>query len=214
MFDPYSSNPYETSSSPKINVEYKRNRGSNKKNGIGTVNAGGAVIIIIFVVLCLTIFGLLSFATAFADKKLADRNLQSIARYYKADSEAEEKLAVIHDVFYNKMGADPSESEIRNILEEIDVQLLYLDNFSSEIEAAVSFKTNMGISRDAEVQFYLTSGIEFYYNINEKSLTYKITEWKIMSDSDFDYDEDILDVWIPDFNWGDSGDSSFFFGDD
>ena len=67
-----------------------------RKQKFNTINIGGAGVIVIFTVLCLVIFGMLSFSAAFADKKLTDRTLENMARYYMADLEAEEKLAEIY----------------------------------------------------------------------------------------------------------------------
>ena len=195
MFDPYNSNPYENNNAPKIKIDYKRTRASSKKHGIGTVNAGGAVIIIIFVVLCLTIFGLLSFATAFADKKLADRNLESIARYYRADAEAELKLAQAYDALCSKI---MPVSGPEGFFDEDFVKSAISDIFEGSIfeihGVTAHFKTDMGNSRDSEVQFFLSVGVEFQFDEASKELSYKITEWKITSDRDFDYDDDILDL--------------------
>jgi len=41
---------------------------------------------------------MLSFTAAFSDKKLTDKTLESVAKYYKADLEAEEKLAEIYNI--------------------------------------------------------------------------------------------------------------------
>lgn len=204
MYDPY--NPYETENSPEISVNFKRNRISAKKTGIGTVNAGGAIIIIIFVVLCLTIFGLLSFTTSFADKKLADKNLQSVARYYKADSEAEEKLAMIYDGIYGKIKSGTTENgAFFDIIEIIDIVESVISDIpgntgigdieklaDGEIMTTVFYTTDMS---DSEIEFYLSSEVEFYYKQNTDEFSYKIKEWRVIMDSEFDYDANQFKLW-------------------
>ena len=54
---------------------------------------GGSSLLVIFAVLCLTVFALLGFSTVQANKRLADISVQAVADYYRADSQAEEILA-------------------------------------------------------------------------------------------------------------------------
>ena len=54
---------------------------------------GGASLLVIFAVLCLTVFALLGFSTVQADKRLADVSIQAVSDYYAADCAAEETLA-------------------------------------------------------------------------------------------------------------------------
>lgn len=55
--------------------------------------AGGASLLVVFAVLCLTIFALLSLTTVQADARLADASVQAVADYYAADLEAQTILA-------------------------------------------------------------------------------------------------------------------------
>ncbi len=54
---------------------------------------GGSSLLVIFAVLCLTVFALLGFSTVQADKRLADISVQAVADFYEADSQAEEIFA-------------------------------------------------------------------------------------------------------------------------
>ena len=204
MYDPY--NPYE-SKSPEIEVNFRRNRASAKKSGMGTVNAGGAIIIIIFVVLCLTIFGLLSFATAFADKKLADKNLANVSQYYSADTAAEEKLAIIYGAACSKLrgGSDVSLDEIMRFAAEavdfeIDAGASWKIGENTEA-ATVSYRTEIdaGASGEASVSFYLDSQISFYYDIGTGELSYGISVWRVVMESKLEYDDGQLGVWNGNF---------------
>ena len=199
MYDPYNPNPYQDKS-PQIEANFKRNRVSPKKTGIGTVNAGGAVIIIIFVVLCLTIFGLLSFATSFADKKLADKNLANVSQYYKADSAAEGKLAMLYDAVQTELkagGDNPLERAVRSAAEKMTFEISAgIAGVGSVTEAAsVFYRTELEFSKEDKVRFYLDSGISFHYDENTAKLTYKIFLWKITMESEFEYGDGNLDVW-------------------
>ena len=63
---------------------------NNRGHGIG-----GASIILIFAVLCMTIFSLISLQTALAGQNLATAQEKYIKDYYNADTQAEHVLAEI-----------------------------------------------------------------------------------------------------------------------
>lgn len=65
----------------------------DKKNRFSFPAVGGSFLLTIFAVLCLTVFALLSLATAQADARLSDVSVEAAAAYYKADCAAEEILA-------------------------------------------------------------------------------------------------------------------------
>ena len=54
---------------------------------------GGSSLLVIFAVLCLTVFALLGFSTVQADKRLSDISIQAVSDYYAAECAAEEILA-------------------------------------------------------------------------------------------------------------------------
>ena len=215
MYDPY--NPYESDNHSKIEVNFKRNRISTKKSGIGTVNAGGAIIIIIFVVLCLTIFGLLSFTTSFADKKLADKNLQSVSQFYAADALAEKKLAVIFNSVYDKIQSEANfvfdenfvnAAILNNGLDEETIKIMNADYEEASADenmnsVEVAYYTSMENTSNADVRFFLSSVVNLFYNQNTGKLSYKITEWKVYMDSDLVYDEGFYELWMSGGNGGD-----------
>ena len=54
---------------------------------------GGISLLVVFAVLCLTVFALLSLSTVQADVRLADASVRAVSDYYAADREAQEILA-------------------------------------------------------------------------------------------------------------------------
>jgi len=54
---------------------------------------GGSSLLVIFAVLCLTVFALLSLSTVLAEKRIADASVQAVSAYYEADLEAEQIFA-------------------------------------------------------------------------------------------------------------------------
>ena len=71
---------------------------SNKKNSSASIpTVGGSSLLVIFAVLCLTVFALLSMSTVKGDTNLSSKSAESITNYYAADTKAEEVLAEIRN---------------------------------------------------------------------------------------------------------------------
>ena len=64
---------------------------SNNKSNIPVF--GGSSLLVIFAVLCLTVFTLLALSTAQADNRLAESSAKAVSDYYEADLTAETILA-------------------------------------------------------------------------------------------------------------------------
>ena len=71
---------------------------------------GGSSLLIIFAVLCLTVFALLTLSTARADERLSDVSADAVMAYYQADLEAEK---IFSDL---RCGEIPEGVEIRENL--------------------------------------------------------------------------------------------------
>ena len=56
---------------------------------------GGSSLLVIFAILCLTIFTLLALSTAQADSRLSDASIKAVSDYYAADMEAERILSLL-----------------------------------------------------------------------------------------------------------------------
>lgn len=66
-----------------------------KSGGFAPPALGGASLLVIFAVLALTVFALLSLSTVRADVRLGDASAQAITNYYAADCRAQEVLACL-----------------------------------------------------------------------------------------------------------------------
>ena len=71
----------------------------DKQAGMGA-QIGSASIVMIFAVLCLTIFAVLSFQTASHEQRLAQKTADAARAYYRADSIAEETYGRICALLY------------------------------------------------------------------------------------------------------------------
>ena len=66
---------------------------NKEKNGFRFPVMGVSSLLIIFSVLCLTVFAILSVSTASAGSRLSEKAAQSVTDYYAADSRAEKTIA-------------------------------------------------------------------------------------------------------------------------
>lgn len=64
-----------------------------KKEALSLPAIGGSSLLVIFAVLCLTVFALLSLGTVQAERRLSDKGAQTVSDYYRADLEAEKIFA-------------------------------------------------------------------------------------------------------------------------
>ncbi len=69
--------------------------GRNDRDGMPIV--GGSSLLVIFAVLCLTVFALLGLSTAQADRRLSEASMAAVADYYRADAQAEAILAQLRN---------------------------------------------------------------------------------------------------------------------
>ena len=60
-----------------------------EQNRIAVPGVGGASLLVIFAVLCLTVFSVLCLSTALAEQRMAEASLKSTAAYYEADLQAQ-----------------------------------------------------------------------------------------------------------------------------
>lgn len=67
----------------------------NDRSGMPLV--GGSSLLVIFAVLCLTVFALLGLSTAQADRRLSEASMAAVADYYRADAQAEAILAQLRN---------------------------------------------------------------------------------------------------------------------
>lgn len=66
---------------------------SQKRARLSPPALGGVSLLVVFAVLCLTVFALLSLTTVQSGSRLADKSVQAVSNYYAADYEAQHILA-------------------------------------------------------------------------------------------------------------------------
>lgn len=163
-----------------IKINFKRNRISPSSRPAPATSSGGAMLIIIFVVLCLTVFGFLAFSTAFADRKLTDKNIKNQVEFYSADSEAELKIAKIYGELYNL----PTDADWTGLDSIAGANMVY-DSETGVI--TVDFITGQNENHA------IYTCADFYVD-DRGQWDYKITSWYSYFTDELDYTQ-IYDVW-------------------
>lgn len=95
-----------------------------KKKENAPFGAGISSLLMLFVILCLTVFGVLAYMTAQADSRLSARAAETVAAYYQADSAAEELLAQTDEAVFSLSGET---AEIQEALEALGYTVVLED---------------------------------------------------------------------------------------
>ena len=139
-----------------------------KKKGSAPFGAGMSSLMMVFVVLCLTVFGVLAYMTARADNRLTQRSAQMVQAYYAADAKAEEALA--------RLDAARLEMPAQDALESAGFAVVSAEQpLTGELEIPVDG------TRVYRVQVEITGG--------DYRVTARQTEDNIV------WEDEILDVW-------------------
>lgn len=78
---------------------------NKSSSGMGV---GASSIMLIIVVVCLTLFGVLSYVTARNDAALSSRTKESVQRYYEADAAAQRGLMAVDEWIAGGMKGQPN----------------------------------------------------------------------------------------------------------
>ena len=147
----------------------------NEKQSGGRANIGTSSLILIFIILCLTIFGLLSLSSAGSDWRLAQKNAESVKGYYEADSQGVEFVAMIDEALARCSQAADEEEYLRLVKEE-------LGSFYQE-ETRIA-------QTDVEMLYGQMLHIELEIN-REEEAGYRILKWNVYHSVDYE-----IELWI------------------
>jgi hypothetical protein len=148
----------------------------NKRMNV-SIGMGGTLIITVFVVLCLMVFAVLSFTTAYSDLKLSNKAQEITADYYGIHGRAEEKLSEINDILY-KTDDDKILSDLSNIDE-----VSFVDKENLTLQYEVLGQKNQKIS----ISLNILHDAKGYY--------YQIAAWNLSNIELPVYEDEIIDVW-------------------
>ena len=150
----------------------------NERQWGGRINVGTSSLILIFIILCLTVFGLLSLSSAGSDWKLAQKNRESVKGYYEADSQAVEFVAMVEDALSRCSQAADEEAFLELGKEE-------LGSFYQE-ETGIAWT-------DIQMPYGQMLHIELEIS-REEEPGYRILAWNVYHSEDYEIDQSIP-VW-------------------
>lgn len=152
----------------------------NKKTN-ASVGMGGTLIITVFVVLCLMIFAVLSFTTAYSDLKLSKKAQDMTADYYSIHGKAEEKLSEISDILF--------EININETMERIIGKLSEIDgvSFIDEENLIIYYEALGDKNQKISVTLNILQNTNNYY--------YEIAAWNLSNIELPVYEDEIIDIW-------------------
>lgn len=151
----------------------------NEKQSGGRANIGTSSLILIFIILCLTIFGLLSLSSAGSDWRLAQKNAESIKGYYEADSKGVEFVAMVEETLARCGETAADDEEYQSLVKE------ELGSFYQE-------ETNIA-QTEIEMPYGQMLHIELEIS-REEEAGYRILNWNVYHSVDYEIDKS-MPVW-------------------
>lgn len=139
-----------------------------KKRNNFTLNIGTSSVLLIFIVLCLVSFAVLSLSSAVSDYRISQKVSSHTMDYYNACNEAEETLA-----------------SVDNYLKEL---------YESGISRSTYFETvgrNLNYAFDISDIQSLEVGLHVLYPKADGDPFYEITCWRVITTGDLEYDESL-----------------------
>lgn len=148
------------------------------------VGIGITSILMIFVVLCLTTFGVLAYETALNDKKMSEKRTKSLENTYESEAKVEKLIMEVDDILFEaKKQAATSDEYVDKVNESIN-------NFANEnaniaeitnSEGIITIVADIDDVRAYKVQLEISN----YFSLNN----YKIKMYSIINTSGWQGDE-------------------------
>ncbi|MCI5579095.1 MAG: hypothetical protein MR364_06280 [Oscillospiraceae bacterium] len=153
-----------------------RREDKSPKIGLGV---GYVSIMLIFAVVCLTIFAVLSLKAALSDESFNERSSEFLTQYYNADTAAKETLSKLDSLAYEARKSDFFEDAFENNVKRIN------DVSVARVQGGIAASYSVPINEHQKLV------VEIVFDENGE---YKIEQWQSMNISE-DTSESHLNVW-------------------
>jgi hypothetical protein len=142
------------------------------------IHVGSTSILMVFSVLCLTIFAVLSFVTTNYERKLSEKTAAAVLNFYEADSHAEEILAEMQKMLnaYTEPG----------LIDEFSAQFEQEDFLVSPLEDPMNFSFSFEVPIDEKQVLHISATV--------KNGIIMVNSWIILSTGSWSVDNR-LNVW-------------------
>ncbi len=149
-----------------------------EKSSRNKVSIGASSLILIFIVLCMATFGLLSLSSAQGDLKLARRNADAVKGYYEADNEGQQWLKDVDGVLMEEMGKGQDSAQC-----SLEIKDRLGDLYDRE-NGLISTDIPMDRGRSLRIELVLMCG--------EKR--YEVKSWYVYNSEEYEIDTS-MPVW-------------------
>ncbi|RGY98405.1 hypothetical protein [Clostridium sp. AM58-1XD] len=148
------------------------------------MNIGISSLILIFIVLCLVTFGLLSLSSARNDLVLAERNAEAVQEYYRADTEGERFIAMA-DSRLKKLAADSGMNNFPSVSSEKLKQIMgdYYNENERTIRTDISMErgqalhVELDLEKDSRRGTFCSVRSFYVYNQEDYEIDQSIPVW-------------------------------------
>jgi hypothetical protein len=157
---------------------------NDNKNMHSTSGIGVVTLFVVLLILCLTVFAVLTFASANADLRLSQKNAEMVEAYYAADNTAALVSADV-SAFWKPGAPKPDANACRALVEKIN---------SREGIAEIAYASDnegLTVSYGVFVDTILTLEVELYL---PRGGVCEILSWRVMADEP-SFEEEMLPVW-------------------
>lgn len=165
------------------------------------VNIGSSSLLIVFLVLCLTTFAILSLSSAQSDYSFSKRSAEHKTEYYEASSRAEMILGEIDQILaetaeqvnaaQKNAVQENADSELASFelaaaarLDGKEIDSIPLSCTGTEGETVISYQVPSGAKQALNISLLIT-------NDSEHENYYKIQAWQLISTSDWNADNSL-----------------------
>lgn len=159
-----------------------------KESGRGQIQIGTSSLLLIFTVLCLVVFTVLSLASAQADHKLAQKNAEHVTQYYAGDGEAEEMTRSVNEAAIHAASKAQDQSSFDALLQ---------NEFGEAYDMATAALTYQ-IDIDADQFLIVRLKLLPYAQIQAGQKNYEVESWVVQNKVDYEVDEN-MPIWNGEF---------------
>ena len=145
----------------------------------GKVNIGAASLVLVFIVLCLATFGLVSLSSAKGDLSLAERQAEAVSGYYEADRKGQEWVRQVDAVLQEEMGKGDDSSSAS------DAVKARLGDIYRQDEGIIFTDIPMEHGQSLRIELTLVCG---------EGVRYQIRSWYVYDSGQYEIDNS-MPVW-------------------
>ena len=138
---------------------------------------GSSTLILIFIILCLATFALLSLSNAGGDRNLANKNAEAVRTYYEADSQGERFVQMVDQAVQEVRKETSDQVKQHQMLAEKLGNYYNADNRTAETDIPMDFDQalHMELALDSQEHYVIRSWR--VYNQKDYEIDSKMPVW-------------------------------------